>query len=383
MSKNSINRFVEKYDEYYEQAAGELRSGQKRSHWMWFIFPQITGLGYSDLSKYYAIQNIDEAKFFLKSPCGEKMQKLLRILLQLETNDPTTVFGDIDAVKLKSSMTLFFAAAAPANQLFYTVLDKFYDGQPDEKTVKILRHQYQRRMSQRLMQSDTSEYFIWKLKEFWKVIKNLEHGTSTLRCANPLFPMMRVLPHLHFPEGSILDCYLVGDQLGLGAEPVLYVRKENEQRFSEYGKRDSENPAPNLLNDLSIVSPEFTQKGVWELILLTELGTQFNLVWHANYKLRRIICNMEEFFDGWYCGTYDDCYFKADRLTEDEKTKLLSWDIAPKVKLEDFRAIAEYCLFSPFSGFCTVRREICFEPELYLPKPMITKRLFYNCGIKF
>ena len=187
MSKNSINRFVEKYDEYYEQAAGELRSGRKISHWMWFIFPQITGLGSSDCAKYYAIQNIDEAKFFLASPCGEKMQKLLEILLHLKTNDPTTVFGDIDAVKLKSSMTLF-AAAAPGNQLFYTVLDKFYDGQPDEKTVNILRNQYRRRMSVR--QSDTSEYFIWKLKEFWKVIQDLKHGTSTLRCAHPLFPMM-------------------------------------------------------------------------------------------------------------------------------------------------------------------------------------------------
>ena len=380
MSKNSINRFVEKYDEYYEQAAGELRSGRKRSHWMWFIFPQITGLGSSDLAKYYAIQNIDEAKFFLASPCGEKMQKLLEILLQLKTNDPTTVFGDIDAVKLKSSMTLF-AAAAPGNQLFYTVLDKFYDGQPDEKTVNILRNQYRRRMSVR--QSDTSEYFIWKLKEFWKVIQDLKHGTSTLRCANPLFPMMKVLPHLHFPEGSILDCYQVEYPLGLGAEPVLYVRKENEQSFSGNGERDSDNPAPNLLNDLSIVSPEFTQEGVWELILLIELGTQFNLVWHANYNLRRIICNMKEFFEGWYCGTYDDCYFKADRLTDYEKTRLLSWDIAPKVKLEDSYAIAEYCLFSPFSGFFTVRREIQFEPELHLSKPLITERLFYDCGIKF
>ena len=140
MSKNNIVRFVQMYDEYYTQVEKELRNGKKENHWMWFIFPQITGLGHSPTAKFYALQNMEEAHMFLASPCGEKLHKLLQILLALHENDPESIFGCIDAMKLKSSMTLF-AAANPKNPIFDQILAKFYHSQKDEKTLEILRKQ--------------------------------------------------------------------------------------------------------------------------------------------------------------------------------------------------------------------------------------------------
>ena len=143
MQKYDIIRFEQMYDEYYEQCAAELRSGRKESHWMWFIFPQILGLGYSPTSKFYAIKNLDEAEAFLASSCGGRMQELLKILLNLNIDDPESVFGYIDATKLRSSLTLF-CEADPANEIFTQVLDKFYHGQKDGKTLEILEKQHRK-----------------------------------------------------------------------------------------------------------------------------------------------------------------------------------------------------------------------------------------------
>lgn len=137
MHDHDITRFSEMYDRCYERVAAELRNGRKESHWMWFIFPQIRGLGHSETSVYYAIRNLDEARAFLSSSCGERMRRLLDILLKLPTRDPEAVFGHIDAVKLASSMTLF-AEAEPHESIFRQVLDKFYHGRPDRKTLEIL-----------------------------------------------------------------------------------------------------------------------------------------------------------------------------------------------------------------------------------------------------
>lgn len=163
MSENKMIRFIKMYDEYYTQVEKELQNGRKESHWMWFIFPQITGLGHSPTAKFYAIQNMEEANMFLESPCGEKLQKLLQILLSLNENDPESIFGCIDAMKLKSSMTLF-AAANPTNPIFDRILTKFYHGQKDEKTLEILRKQ------QRVCSYMTPQEF---LKEF---IPAYDHG---------------------------------------------------------------------------------------------------------------------------------------------------------------------------------------------------------------
>ena len=137
MLKSDSGRFITMYDEYYPRVEKELANGRKESHWMWFIFPQIKGLGNSKLSMLYAIQNIDEAKTFLNSSCGVRMLKLLEILLGLEENNPEKIFGCIDARKMKSSMTLF-SEADSSNPLFCQVLDKFYEGEKDEKTLTIL-----------------------------------------------------------------------------------------------------------------------------------------------------------------------------------------------------------------------------------------------------
>lgn len=135
--ENSISRFTEQYAHYYGQVARELRNGRKESHWMWFIFPQIKGLGRSSTAVYYAIRDLEEAKEFLRSPCGEKMQNLLKILLEQNGGNPELIFGYIDAMKLASSMTLF-AEAAPENPVFLQVLDKFYKGKKDGRTLSIL-----------------------------------------------------------------------------------------------------------------------------------------------------------------------------------------------------------------------------------------------------
>ena len=132
-----MDRFLTVQENVYEKALAEIVKGKKRTHWMWFIFPQIKGLGNSKLSMFYAIQNIDEAKTFLNSSCGVRMLKLLEILLGLDENDPEKIFGSIDARKMKSSMTLF-SEADSSNPLFCQVLDKFYEGEKDEKTLTIL-----------------------------------------------------------------------------------------------------------------------------------------------------------------------------------------------------------------------------------------------------
>ena len=137
MQNYDVTRFVEMYDSCYDQVASELRNGRKESHWMWFIFPQIRGLGRSRMSVYYGIRDLDEARAFLASPCGERMRRLLGMLLELPTSDPAAVFGHIDAVKLASSMTLF-AEAEPCDPIFGRVLDKFYRGVADEKTLRLL-----------------------------------------------------------------------------------------------------------------------------------------------------------------------------------------------------------------------------------------------------
>lgn len=140
MSKNSMLRFIQMYDEYYTLVEKELCNAKKESHWMWFIFPQIVGLGHSPMAKFYAIQNLEEARAFLESSCGKQLQKLLEILLTLEENDPEIIFGYIDAMKLKSSVTLF-ATVDPENPIFAKILAKFYYGQKDEKTLEILQEQ--------------------------------------------------------------------------------------------------------------------------------------------------------------------------------------------------------------------------------------------------
>lgn len=135
-----IERFVQAQDDVYIRALKDIKSGKKCTHWMWFIFPQIKGLGLSATSMFFSIKDVEEAREFLDHPLlGKRLCEITQALLELETNDPTKVFGSIDALKLNSSMTLFDIVEPEA--VFNKVLLKFFDGKRDEKTLKILANQ--------------------------------------------------------------------------------------------------------------------------------------------------------------------------------------------------------------------------------------------------
>ena len=133
-----ITRFYGAQERDYEQALSELKAGRKRSHWIWYIFPQVEGLGYSSIARHYAIEDLAEAQAYVADPVlGPRLKECCEALLGLEASDPRAVMGYPDDLKLRSSMTLF-AVAAPSEPVFRAVLDKFYSGEPDEKTLEIL-----------------------------------------------------------------------------------------------------------------------------------------------------------------------------------------------------------------------------------------------------
>lgn len=129
-----IERFIEAQEHSYEGALHEIKNGHKRSCWMWYIFPQIEGLGYSPTAKYYAIQSRAEALMYMAHPVlGSRLLEISGELLKLETGDAEEVFGWPDDMKLKSSMTLFYIVSN--NRVFKQVLDKFFSGELDDFTV--------------------------------------------------------------------------------------------------------------------------------------------------------------------------------------------------------------------------------------------------------
>ncbi len=133
-----LERFVDAQEGIYEQALAELRAGRKRNHWMWFVFPQIAGLGRSPTAQRYAISGLEEAGAYLAHPLlGPRLRECCRALLELQDPDPEQVLGGTDALKLRSSVTLF-ARADPQEPLFAGVLESWYGGRPDEATERIL-----------------------------------------------------------------------------------------------------------------------------------------------------------------------------------------------------------------------------------------------------
>ncbi len=122
----------------YQNALSEVRNGRKQSHWMWYIFPQIQGLGFSETSKFYAIKDINEAEEFLNHPVlGSRLVHICNELLKLKSNDASKIFGSPDDLKLKSSMTLF-STLHNTNPVFQLVLEKFFNGTKDNKTLRII-----------------------------------------------------------------------------------------------------------------------------------------------------------------------------------------------------------------------------------------------------
>jgi len=135
-----LQRFVTAQDAggTYQQAVAELRRGKKTSHWMWFVFPQIAGLGHSAMSKRFALSSLAEAREYLAHPVlGPRLIECAGILLQNADHNAQQIFGGIDAQKLRSCMTLFMRAA-PEEPVFARVLDEYYDGVPDSATDQLL-----------------------------------------------------------------------------------------------------------------------------------------------------------------------------------------------------------------------------------------------------
>lgn len=138
---NAINleRFVNAQETDYNTALREIKNGRKRSHWMWYIFPQIAGLGFSQTSRFYAIKNIREAAEYLSHPIlGKRLIEICTALLQLESDNANDIFGSPDDLKLRSSMTLF-STIPGADPVFQEILNKFFSGEKDVKTVQILQ----------------------------------------------------------------------------------------------------------------------------------------------------------------------------------------------------------------------------------------------------
>jgi uncharacterized protein (DUF1810 family) len=138
--RHRLQRFVDAQDDdgTYGSALRELRDGRKRSHWMWFIFPQLAGLGQSPSSRRYAISSLEEARAYVEHPVlGPRLEECARALLQRTGGSARDIFGGIDAMKLRSSMTLFHRAD-PHNPLYREVLDRYFGGEPDEATDRLL-----------------------------------------------------------------------------------------------------------------------------------------------------------------------------------------------------------------------------------------------------
>lgn len=134
--EQGLDRFIKAQKAFYKEALEEIRQGQKQSHWMWFIFPQIIGLGRSETAQYYS-KNLQEAKDFLNNEVlGANLCEISEALLKVDSNDAREVMGWPDDMKLKSCMTLFLEAD-PQCEVFQKVLDKFFDGEKDQKTIDI------------------------------------------------------------------------------------------------------------------------------------------------------------------------------------------------------------------------------------------------------
>ncbi len=137
---NDVSRFIKAQENMYETALTEIHNGKKESHWIWFVLPQLRGLGHSYNSTYYGLNGLEEARLFLNNPIlNANLRKIVDVLLLLPTNDPESIFGKLDALKLKSSMTLF--DAVQPNDIFSQVLDKFFQGEKDYRTLSMLNVQ--------------------------------------------------------------------------------------------------------------------------------------------------------------------------------------------------------------------------------------------------
>ena len=134
----NLSRFVHAQEGDYEQALAELRSGHKRTHWMWYIFPQLDGLAFSATANHYAIKSVEEAKAYVEHPrLGPRLRECAEAVLRIEGRSAWEIFGSPDDLKLRSCATLF-ACVSPPGSVFERLLTKYYGGRRDEKTLQLL-----------------------------------------------------------------------------------------------------------------------------------------------------------------------------------------------------------------------------------------------------
>jgi len=139
-TKYNLNRFLEAQETTYNEALTEIKKGKKQGHWMWFIFPQIAGLGFSDFNVFYAIKNIDEATQYLQHPVlGQRLVQITKAVLEINGKTANEIFGKPDDRKLQSCMTLFTQVKNTA-PIFQRLLDQYYQGNKDEKTMELLNN---------------------------------------------------------------------------------------------------------------------------------------------------------------------------------------------------------------------------------------------------
>lgn len=135
---HDLNRFLEAQENNYARALSEVRSGLKRSHWMWYIFPQFEGLGFSPISRRYSIKSVEEARAYLSHPVlGQRLKECVEAVLGVEGKSAHEIFGSPDDMKLKSCATLF-AHVSPAGSVFERLLHKYFHGERDSRTLRLL-----------------------------------------------------------------------------------------------------------------------------------------------------------------------------------------------------------------------------------------------------
>jgi len=135
----NLKRFLDAQATSYDRALAELKAGRKRSHWMWYIFPQYKGLGFSAMSRRYAIQSLDEAEAYLNHPIlGDRLLECTRTVLGITGRSAREILGSPDDLKLRSCATLF-EVLSPPDSVFVQLLDRFYDGERDAKTLQLLK----------------------------------------------------------------------------------------------------------------------------------------------------------------------------------------------------------------------------------------------------
>ncbi|GGC12755.1 DUF1810 domain-containing protein [Dyadobacter sediminis] len=138
-TERNLNRFLEAQNRDYSQALSEMKSGRKRSHWIWYIFPQIHGLGFSSTSEFYAITDLNEANDYLQHPVlGSRLIEITKAVLAHNGKTANQIMGSPDDLKLKSCMTLF-GLLENTNPVFQQVLDKYFNGMQDQKTLAIIK----------------------------------------------------------------------------------------------------------------------------------------------------------------------------------------------------------------------------------------------------